>query len=150
VRILIIPILLAFAAGAFVPIQTGANSLLGKGLGSGILSTFVVFVVATISTALCILFQRPVLPSMAQMGTIPVYAWLTGGILGAAYIYLLIYTAPRLGMAGAVGFVIGGQLIIAMLFDHFGWMGFTQHAINWKRVLGAVFLILGVLMIKKY
>jgi len=147
---LIFPILLAFAAGAFVPIQTGSNALLGRGLGNGMLSTLVVFIVATLSTALFIVFQRPEIPKMAQLTSIPFYAWVTGGVLGAAYIYLLIYTVPKLGMAGAVGFVIGGQLIVAMLFDHFGWMGFEQHPINWRRTVGAVFLILGVLIIKKY
>ncbi|WP_108803201.1 DMT family transporter [Aquimarina sp. Aq107] len=147
---LIFPILLAFAAGAFVPIQTGANALLGKNLGSGMLSTLVVFVVATLSTALFIAFQRPTIPNITQLSAIPLYAWVTGGILGAAYIYLLIYTAPKLGMAGVVGFVVSGQLIAAMLFDHFGWMGFEQHSINWKRFLGALLLITGVLIIKKY
>jgi transporter family-2 protein len=53
-------------------------------------------------------------------------------------------------MAGAVSYVISGQLIMPTLFDHFGWMEFVQHAINWKRLLGVAFLILGVLIIKKY
>ena len=149
-RSLIIPIVLAVLAGAFVPVQTAANSLLGKGLGSGVWSTLVVFIVASLTTALFMVFQRPAMPDSAQLSGIPAYAWLTGGVLGAVYIYLLIYTAPKLGMAGAVGFVITGQLIAAMLFDHFGWMGFEQHSISWKRMAGAVLLILGVIIVKKY
>lgn len=147
---LIIPVLLAFAAGVFVPIQTGANALLSKNLGSGMLSTLVVFIMATLTTLLFVAFQRPTVPNMNQLSTIPIYAWVTGGILGAIYVYLLIYTAPKLGMASVVGFVIAGKIIMAIIFDHFGLMGFQQHAINWKRIIGAIFLVVGVIIIKKF
>ena len=127
---MIIPILLAFAAGAFVPIQTGANAVLSKELGSGLLSTLVVFLVATVATILFLLIQKPIIPTMSQMSSIPLYAWITGGVLGAAYIALLIYTAPKLGMASVVGLVVLGQISIAMLVDHFGWLGMSIHHFN--------------------
>ena len=39
-------ILLTLLAAAFIPIQTGANAVLRKNLGSGMLSGLVVFIVA--------------------------------------------------------------------------------------------------------
>ena len=146
----ILPILLAFAAGAFVPVQTGANALLSKGLGSSMLSALVVFLVATVSTVAILLFQKPAIPTASQISAIPLYAWLAGGMLGAAYILLLIYTAPKLGMANVVGLVVLGQITIAMAVDHFGWLGMSVHHVNWQRLLGALLMVLGLVIIKKY
>jgi len=147
---LLLPLVLALAAGAFVPLQTGANAFLSKGLGDGMLSTFVVFVIAAICSLLVVLFQWPALPEISQLTSIPVYAWLTGGVLGTAYIFILIYTAPKLGMATVVGLVVLGQMIMALLMDHNGWLGLAIHAFNWKRGVGAVLMIVGLLIIRKF
>ncbi len=144
------PIVLALAAGAFVPLQTGANAFLTKGLSHGMLSTFVVFLVAAFSSLIILAFQRPSIPSLSQLSEIPLYAWLVGGVLGAAYIFILITTAPRLGMATVVGLVVLGQMLMAMVMDHYGWMGLSIHTFNWKRLAGAALMIVGLLMIRKY
>lgn len=149
-RGLILPIFLTFLAGVFVPIQTGANAYLGKGLGNGLISTFVVFIVASISALTLLLLQRPEIPISSQIHQIPWYAWTVGGILGTAYIFILIYSTPKLGMANVVGLVVLGQMVMAMVMDHFGWMGLNIHAFNWKRLLGAALMIVGLLVIKKY
>jgi len=60
----------------------------------------------------------------------------------------LIYTAPKLGMASVVGLVVLGQMVMAMLIDHFGWLGLSIHTINWKRLSGALLMIVGLLIIK--
>jgi len=147
---LIFAVILAFAAGAFVPVQTATNVYLSKGLGHGMLSTFVVFVVASITSLIVLLIQRPEMPTTEALIEIPWYAWLTGGVLGAAYILILIYTAPKLGMATVVGLVVLGQIVLAMIIDHFGWLGISIHHINWKRLLGALLMIIGLIIIKKY
>ena len=147
---LLFPIVLALAAGAFVPLQTGANAFLSKGLGSGMLSTLVVFVIAAICSLIVVALQRPAIPEAGQLAAIPWYAWLIGGVLGTAYIFILIYTAPKLGMATVVGLVVLGQMLMAMLMDHYGWLGLNIHAFNWKRLAGAMLMIAGLLIIRKY
>lgn len=147
---MIVPLLLALLAGTLVPLQTGANTYLSKGLGNSGLSTLVVFIVAMVATLAFLLLQRPALPTSSQLSQIPWHAWCTGGVLGAVYIFLLIYTAPRLGMASTVGLVILGQLLMAMVVDHFGWYGMTIMHFNWKRLAGALIMVLGLWIIKKY
>lgn len=141
-------ILLALLAGAFVPVQTGANALLSKNLNNGMLSTLIVFVVAGFVSLIILLIQRPEVPSVDNLKQIPVYAWFTGGMLGALYVFLLIYLAPKLGMAKVVGFVIAGQLLMAMVFDHFGIMGAAIHSFNFKKLLGCCIMILGLYFLK--
>jgi bacterial/archaeal transporter family-2 protein len=142
--------ILALLAGAFVPFQTGSNTALTRSLGSGFYASLVVFIVAALTMVAVIIFQRQHIPAAVQMQAAPWYAWAGGGVLGAAYIYLLIYLAPRLGIANVTGFVVAGQLITAMVFDHFGFMGFAVHRINWQRLTGLVLMLGGLYLIKNF
>lgn len=146
----ILYILLALVAGAFVPFQTGSNTALTKALGSGFYASLVVFIVAALAMVAAIIVQRQAIPTAMQIHSAPVYSWFVGGILGAAYIFLLIYLAPKLGIANATGFVVAGQLLTAVLFDHFGLMNFPVHHINWQRVAGILLLCAGVFILKKF
>ena len=49
-----------------------------------------------------------------------------------------------------VGLIIAGQLIVAVLLDHFGLLGFASHPINLWRIVGILLLIAGVLLIKQF
>ena len=80
------PVLLAVLAGAFIPVQTGANTFLSKGLGNLTLSTWVVFVTASLATLLILLLERPSIPPRSKLKAIPWFAWLCGGVLGSGYI----------------------------------------------------------------
>ncbi|MBJ7427662.1 MAG: DMT family transporter [Bacteroidia bacterium] len=143
-------VLLALLAGAFVPFQTGGNTILTKSLGSGFYASLVVFIVAALTIAIVIMLQRQSIPTTIQMQSAPLYSWFIGGVLGAAYIFLLIYLAPKLGIANVTGFVVAGQLITAIVFDHFGLLHFPVHPINWQRLAGIALLLSGLFLIKKY
>ncbi len=126
-----------------MPIQIGANAYLSNSLGNSILSTLVVFLVASVATLFALFLQRALLPSLAQMAPIPWYAWCTGGVFNAACIFLLIYTAPKLGMVTLMGLVVLGQILMALTVDQFGGLGFSIHLLNWKRVAGALPMVIG-------
>jgi transporter family-2 protein len=143
-------IALALIAGAFVPFQTASNTAMSRSFHSGIYASLVVFVVAAIAMIILIIVRQEPFPSSEQVKEVPLFAWVTGGLLGAAYIFLLIFLAPKLGMASVTGFVVAGQLLMAVAFDHFGLMGFAVHSINWQRIGGIVLLIIGLFLIKKY
>jgi transporter family-2 protein len=57
--------------------------------------------------------------------------------------------APKIGAANALGFVIAGQLLGAVILDHFGWIGFPVKEISWTRILGIAVMILGVYLVQK-
>lgn len=77
--------------------------------------------------------------------------WLfAGGVIGALYIAMSTYIVPVLGAALTFGLVITGQLIAAIILDHFGWLGMTVKEISIGRIIGAIFLIAGVMLIRKY
>lgn len=67
-----------------------------------------------------------------------------GGILGAFYIFSTIYAGSELSFSVLFSLVICGQLILSVIFDHFGILSPQVHAITWERLGGIGLLLLGV------
>ena len=143
-------IALALIAGTLVPLQTASNALLSRSLHSGLFATLVVFLVAAVTIAILLVARQESLPAVTQLKEIPLMSWIAGGILGAVYIFLLIYLSPKLGIAAVTGFVVAGQLLMAVTIDHFGWLGFPVHTIQWQRIAGILLLGAGLYLIKKF
>jgi transporter family-2 protein len=57
---------------------------------------------------------------------------------------------PRIGIALAFSLAIGGQMLVTLLIDHFGWLGVPEKPINLWRVLGAALITVGVILIRKF
>jgi transporter family-2 protein len=55
---------------------------------------------------------------------------------------------PRLGAAIVIGLIVAGQMIGSLVFDHFGLLGVPVHSMSVSRLLGAMLLILGVVLIR--
>ncbi len=63
---------------------------------------------------------------------------------GAIYIVIAIILLPRLGATVVVAFVVSGQMLTAVAFDHFAVLGIPQHSVTAPRLLGALLIIVGV------
>jgi transporter family-2 protein len=48
-----------------------------------------------------------------------------------------------------IGLVIAGQLCMALLLDHFGWIGLPGREVNTLRLIGAGLLVVGALLITR-
>ena len=137
---------LAFVAGMALTIQVGINSTLRRGLGDPGMATLVSFLVGTVGLVLFLLLTRTSLPTRTAVAAVPWWAWL-GGLVGAFYVVTTVVVGPRLGSATLLALVVLGQLLAALVIDHFGWIGFPQHPLSTVRILGAIMLFGGVLLI---
>lgn len=72
-----------------------------------------------------------------------------GGLLGAVYVTGVVLAAPRIGAANALAFIVGGQFIMAIIIDHYGWMQLPVNPISIYRVAGIILLLAGVYLIQK-
>lgn len=137
---------LALVAGMALTIQVGINSTLRRGLGDPGMAAFVSFLVGTLGLAGYLLVLRTSLPTKAAIASVPTWAWF-GGLLGAFYVATTVIVGPRLGSATLLALVVLGQLVAALVIDHFGWIGFPEHPLSTLRILGAILLFGGVLLI---
>lgn len=144
-----IPLLLIAAlVGVVLPVQSGVNAQLRIGIGHPLIAAFISFAVGTVALFGLNVAVRVPLPAAGAVTRIPWWQW-TGGLLGAGYIFLAIYLAPRIGAASLVASIVAGQMVTSLVLDHFGWVGYPQQPLTPVRVIGAVLVIGGVLLIQR-
>ena len=72
---------------------------------------------------------------------------LTGGLIGATFVYLTVVVVPELGAGGLLAALVAGQLAGGLAIDHFGLFGLQAVSISAPRVIGLVLLVLGAALI---
>jgi len=145
----ILTMFLVFVAGMLAPSQAGINSTLSRYVGSDFLAALVSFSVGTLALATYALLSRLQMPLLKALNQGPWWMWL-GGFCGAFLVTTTILAAPRLGATTMIGFLLAGQMIASLILDHFGLLGYPEHAINLWRVLGVVLLASGVMLIRAF
>ena len=141
---------LALLCGILLTSQIGSNALLAKLLGDSYVPAAINMLIGVATTGLLLLMVHKPLPSGATAATVPWYVWIAGGVLGTMYLTGNILLAPKLGAAALVAWVVTGQLLFAVLCDHFGWLGFAQHTASLWRCAGCVLLVAGAALIAKF
>ena len=142
-------IILAILAGMAMPTQAVINSKLADSTGNPILAAFISFAVGTVALFLYILLTGIPLSDLATAKNAPPVAWI-GGFLGAFFVSVMATIVPRTGVALTFSIAIAGQMLITLLIDHFGWLGVAEKPINLMRVLGAVLITGGVVLIRRF
>lgn len=135
---------LAFCAGAAISLQAGVNSQLAIGLGNNsIAAALVSFFCGTVILALAATARGGLGSALAAVQNLP--AWkLTGGLLGAGFLFSTVFLAPRMGLTNMLVLVIAGQLIASLLIDHFGLLHVMIRPVSWIKLSGAVAVLVGV------
>jgi transporter family-2 protein len=142
-------ILLAIAAGMMIPTQAAINNELATFVESPVLSAFISFIVGTLALFLYILATGIPLGNLANAKSAPPIAWI-GGILGAFFVALIVVLVPKIGVALTFSLIVAGQMLVALVIDHFGFLGVDGKPINLMRVLGATLITAGVILIRKF
>lgn len=140
---------LAVIAGALVPFQATTNAILGRTLGHPLWATVASLLVSLICVMPLILALRLPLPKLAEAFQAPAYIWF-GGLAGVIFITAALLLVPRLGGTGFIGCVIAGQMMTAMLIDHFGLLGLAEKSANLGRVSGVLLIFIGVMVIQRF
>ena len=142
-------IFLAVLAGMAMPTQAAINSRLAESVHSPVLAAFISFAVGTVALFVYILLAGVPLGNLATSKNAPLVAW-TGGFLGAFFVTVMASVVPRIGVALTFSLAIGGQMLVTLLIDHFGWLGVPVKEINMMRVFGAALITIGVVLIRKF
>jgi bacterial/archaeal transporter family-2 protein len=138
---------LALATGAAIAVQTLANSRLRVAIGTPVWAAIAQFVVGLLLLVVVAAMTRQPAPVMSGLGRMPLWGWL-GGAVGALFIVVSIVLTPRLGTALTLATITVGQLVAALVLDHYGWLGGPVVRLSLPRLLGAVCLLLGLALMR--
>lgn len=140
--------ILGIFAGACIAIQAPINAQLGRALGMPVAAATVSFAAGAVVLALLLLVF------MRAEGTVPDWRapapWLyfAGGCLGSVYVTAAILLTPRIGAAAVMALSVAGQLTAGLIIDRIGFLGVAVRELTAGRVVGALLLCAGVVMIR--
>jgi bacterial/archaeal transporter family-2 protein len=133
------------AAGGLVAMQAPINSTLGKSVGTFAAGSISFAVGLAVLACITVLFAGG-FGEVADAADLRWY-YLTGGLLGAAYVTTVLVSVRTLGAGGVTAATIAGQLTLAVVIDRLGWFGVAQRGFTFERVTGLVLLAAGTFLV---
>ena len=140
-----VAVVLTACVGGLIALQAPINSMLGKTVGS-FQAAFISFAIGTVLLAGIAAVARGGFGTMGDATSLSWY-YLTGGILGAAYVTTVLVTVRDLGAGGVTAATIAGQLSASVVLDQFGVLGLPKDPVTVTKVLGVLLLAAGVYLI---
>ena len=165
-------LLLAFGAGLAAAIQILVNGAMGE--ERGVPEALMVSVTVTYGSVVLFMLVRfaflgelnlntpgrpllyllpltfvALLAFLGLMGGLQWYYFL-GGLAGALLVSTLAFTGPRIGIATTSAALIAGQMAGAMLWDHLGLLAQAKDPVDALKVIGALFIVGGVVLVRGF
>jgi len=122
-KLLSFPFLVAAISGIAMAIQGTLNSSLSQKT-SLLSATLAVHIIGTLVALIAALAWRTPLLKYHWI-SVPWYLYL-GGILSVLIVGLVAVSIPKVGVCNATTAIIIGQVSMAVLIDHFGWLGMNR------------------------
>jgi bacterial/archaeal transporter family-2 protein len=138
-------VVLTAMVGGAVALQAPINSQLGKSVGT-FQAAFLSFAIGTVALLVIATLAKGGLGGIRH-ATEPPWYYLTGGLLGVAYVSTVLVTVRTLGAGGVTAATIAGQLTLAVVIDQLGILGVAQRSITVSRMVGIVLLAAGVFLV---
>jgi bacterial/archaeal transporter family-2 protein len=142
-------LLIAIAIGTIMPTQAAINNKLTTFTQSPVLAALISFFVGTVTLLIYCLVGGIPLSNLSFTRNAPPVAWI-GGFIGAIYVSMVAFLVPRLGVALLFSLIVAGQMLITLVFDHYGILGVPVKAINLPRLIGVLLVIAGVILVRRY
>ncbi|HEY0416590.1 MAG TPA: DMT family transporter [Gaiellaceae bacterium] len=140
-------VLFAIVAGLFLPLQAAVNTRLAHFVGGPVRASMVSFAVGAIALlVVALLFYRS---GSVDARHAPWWAWI-GGFFGAFYVTSAVVVPPRIGAAPYFGLLVAAQLVLGVLIDRFGLIGYPERALSPLRLAGVALLVVGALLVRLF
>jgi transporter family-2 protein len=133
-----------------MPVQSGINLQLQRSwAGNPVMAALVSFAVGTVALAAYYAVSGLGWPSLSTVGRTSWHHWI-GGFMGAYVVSCSVFLAPRLGAVTLMGLTVAGMMLLSIVLDHFGLLGYEVRQASAMRLLGAALLVAGVVLIRKF
>ena len=140
-----VAIVLATAFGGGLALQAPFNSMLARSVGD-LQASVVAFAVGLTALAAGTAISGG-LGGIGNAGEAPWWALVGGGLVSACYVASIIWTVRALGLGGLTAVTIAGTFAVAIIVDHFGWLGVERSPITLAKLAGIALIAAGTWLI---
>ncbi len=141
-------VLIALAAGAANPFQSGTNAQLNKQLSQPVWAGIWVYATGLLGMLLVQLVLRQPTPGGQAIAAVKPWAWI-GGLISIASTMAGLMLAQKMGAGIFTGLTLTASLVASVVLDQFGLIGFAQRTASPARLVGCGLMIAGAWMISR-
>jgi transporter family-2 protein len=141
-------IVAAVAIGACLSLQPPINAVMGRTLGSPLLSAVISIAISLVVVVAVWLTVDQSGGDLAQVTSLPWWVVL-GGVIGVVFVAGSVIVGPVLGIALFFVCVVAGQLLGATLADHLGAFGMPTKPINPMKLVGIGLVLVGAALVQR-
>lgn len=141
-------LLISVAAGMLIPYQAAINGLLSRSLQHPLQASAVNFLGGAVFLVLLLLYLQPALPAAESLRKIPWYLY-CGGIMGVLFVTASLIAVPQIGGTAFLAAMLTGQMVGAVILDHFGLLNVPVQPVSLSRIAGIGMLALGVYLVQR-
>lgn len=141
---MVIGLFLAFLSGVLISLQNTLNSKVNERTGSWVTTTLVLGMGFLASFTLGFILEGKELFVLHHMKT---WYWFSG-LLGVVIVTCLMQGYRLLGATYAISIALTSQLVFALLFDSLGLFGLEVVPFTFRKLLGVLVIISGILVFK--
>ncbi len=139
-----IAVLLTVCVGGLIALQAPINAGLGRATGS-LPAALVSFAVGTLLLAGIVALSGQA-GGLGSAFDVRAY-YLLGGVLGAAYVTVVLITVRTIGAGGVAAATVTGQLTASVIIDRLGAFGLEQVPLSAARIAGIALLLAGTFLV---
>jgi transporter family-2 protein len=142
-----VAVVVAAVVGGVVVTQGPLNSQLGRAVGG--LEASVVALGISFTAVFAASLVTGGIGGLRNIGDAPWYAMIGGGLAGGLFVGSIVWTVRALGVGGLTAITIAAQLGLAIVIDHYGWLGVERSPVTVAKVAGVVLLGIGTWLVLK-
>ncbi len=135
-------------AGIAISIQAGINGQLRTVIQHPLMAALISFLVGTAALVILVMLGKQPLPPLQVFGQVSWYKW-TGGLLGAFIVTVTIISVAKISAADMFVIFVAGQLVTALIMDHFGILGMNPNPVSAQKLIGITLVIAGAYLVNK-
>ncbi len=145
--LILLAVVVGLAAGCLLGAQPSVNAQLGRSVSHPFQATLISFASGTAIVFVLSLLGGNFPPVFTTPPReLPWWVW-CGGAIGVVLVTASLILVPKVGSLLWFAAVMTGQMVAAILLDHFGLLGNPQAKASPLRLLGAGLMVAGVLLI---
>jgi transporter family-2 protein len=137
----------AVLAGSMIAIQSVLNSALGEKTGH--LGSVLILTLVSTFVLVVLIHLFPGTADLRRLPGLSQWYLYVGGILGIVILAAPIILIPKIGATATLTGLVIGQLLLAILIDHFGAFNVQRVEIDLTRMFGVILLAISAYLITK-
>ena len=139
-------ILVAALSGALMSVQGVFNSGVTKQTSIWLSAAFVQLTALVVCVIAWFITGKE--SSVGNLLLVTPKYMLLGGVIGAFITFTVVYSIEALGPARSAMFIVAVQVFVSYLIELFGLFGIEKQPFEWRKIIGVIVVIAGLITFK--